>query len=229
MCLLQNVEMLSQKCCTKFLEGANFQVDVCKSIIGAFERIGPFSPQPVITNLFFGIASPKGVGLLRLIETELLWVDKVMLSSQASQSPAIPYVVRNTAGVTYPFKSEMSANTDMVSALEPRISHSFTHHAPEMENNQFVIISTQGEILLLLAEISFELIPVISLQRHYGNFASHMIEDAAVNSVRYRVARKIAMTSSKAGTTFVVVIHFNGKKVDQNWQRVGTNLLETFS
>ncbi len=135
------------------LEGANFQVEAVKSVAEAIERIGSFDPHAVITDLNFGVTGPSGADLLQFIEKEHPWVGKVVLTSHASPALAIPNGVAIPEGVTYLVKSELGAISDLVGAVEDSISHSATHHArPEMENDRIVISSTQGEILLLLAE-----------------------------------------------------------------------------
>ena len=135
------------------LEGANFQVEAVKSVAEAIERIASFDPHAVVTDLNFGVAGPSGADLLQFIEKEHPWVGKVVLTSHASPALAIPNGVAIPDGVTYLVKSELGAISDLVGAVEDSISHSSTHHArPEMENDRIVISSTQGEILLLLAE-----------------------------------------------------------------------------
>ncbi len=135
------------------LEGANFQVEAVKSVAEAIERIASFDPHAVVTDLNFGVAGPSGADLLQFIEKEHPWVGKVVLTSHASPALAIPNGVTIPEGVTYLVKSELGAISDLVGAVEDSISHSATHHArPEMENDRIVISSTQGEILLLLAE-----------------------------------------------------------------------------
>jgi DNA-binding NarL/FixJ family response regulator len=135
------------------LEGANFQVEAVKSVAEAIERIASFDPHAVVTDLNFGVAGPSGADLLQFIEKEHPWVGKVVLTSHASPALAIPNGVAIPEGVTYLVKSELGAISDLVGAVEDSISHSATHHArPEMENDRIVISSTQGEILLLLAE-----------------------------------------------------------------------------
>ena len=135
------------------LEGANFQVEAVKSVAEAIERIASFDPHAVVTDLNFGVAGPSGADLLQFIEKEHPWVGKVVLTSHASPALAIPNGVAIPEGVTYLVKSELGAISDLVGAVEDSISHSSTHHArPEMENDRIVISSTQGEILLLLAE-----------------------------------------------------------------------------
>ena len=135
------------------LEGANFQVEVVKSVAEAIERVASFDPHAVVTDLNFGVAGPSGADLLQFIEKEHPWVGKVVLTSHASPALAIPNGVAIPEGVTYLVKSELGAISDLVGAVEDSISHSATHHArPEMENDRIVISSTQGEILLLLAE-----------------------------------------------------------------------------
>lgn len=135
------------------LEGANFQVEAVKSVAEAIERVASFDPHAVVTDLNFGVAGPSGADLLQFIEKEHPWVGKVVLTSHASPALAIPNGVAVPEGVTYLVKSELGAISDLVGAVEDSISHSSTHHArPEMENDRIVISSTQGEILLLLAE-----------------------------------------------------------------------------
>ena len=135
------------------LEGANFQVEAVKSVAEAIERVASFDPHAVVTDLNFGVAGPSGADLLQFIEREHPWVGKVVLTSHASPALAIPNGVAIPEGVTYLVKSELGAISDLVGAVEDSISHSATHHArPEMENDRIVISSTQGEILLLLAE-----------------------------------------------------------------------------
>ena len=135
------------------LEGANFQVEAVKSVAEAIERVASFDPHAVVTDLNFGVAGPSGADLLQFIEKEHPWVGKVVLTSHASPALAIPNGMAIPEGVTYLVKSELGAISDLVGAVEDSISHSTTHHArPEMENDRIVISSTQGEILLLLAE-----------------------------------------------------------------------------
>ena len=135
------------------LEGANFQVEAVKSVAEAIERVASFDPHAVVTDLNFGVAGPSGADLLQFIEKDHPWVGKVVLTSHASPALAIPNGVAIPEGVTYLVKSELGAISDLVGAVEDSISHSSTHHArPEMENDRIVISSTQGEILLLLAE-----------------------------------------------------------------------------
>ena len=135
------------------LEGANFQVEAVKSVAEAIERVASFDPHAVVTDLNFGVAGPSGADLLQFIEREHPWVGKVVLTSHASPALAIPNGIAIPEGVTYLVKSELGAISDLVGAVEDSISHSSTHHArPEMENDRIVISSTQGEILLLLAE-----------------------------------------------------------------------------
>jgi len=135
------------------LEGANFQVEAVKSVAEAIERVASFDPHAVVTDLNFGVAGPSGADLLQFIEKEHPWVGKVVLTSHASPALAIPNGVAIPEGVTYLVKSELGAISDLVGAVEDSISNSSTHHArPEMENDRIVISSTQGEILLLLAE-----------------------------------------------------------------------------
>ena len=135
------------------LEGANFQVEAVKTVAEAIERVASFDPHAVVTDLNFGVSGPSGADLLQFIEREHPWIGKVVLTSHASPALAIPNGVAIPAGVTYLVKSELGAISDLVSAVEESISHSTTNvERPVIENNRIVISSTQGEILLLLAE-----------------------------------------------------------------------------
>ena len=135
------------------LEGANFQVEAVKTVAEAIERVASFDPHAVVTDLNFGVSGPSGADLLQFIEREHPWIGKVVLTSHASPALAIPNGVAIPAGVTYLVKSELGAISDLVSAVEESISHFTTNvERPVIENNRIVISSTQGEILLLLAE-----------------------------------------------------------------------------
>jgi len=135
------------------LEGANFQVEAVTNVAEAIERVASFDPHAVVTDLNFGVSGPSGADLLQFIEREHPWIGKVVLTSHASPALAIPNGVAIPAGVTYLVKSELGAISDLVSAVEESISHSTTNvERPVIENNRIVLSSTQGEILLLLAE-----------------------------------------------------------------------------
>jgi len=135
------------------LEGANFEVEAVTNVADAMERVAYFDPHAVVTDLNFGVSGPSGADLLQFIEREHPWIGKVVLTSHASPALAIPNGVAIPAGVTYLVKSELGAISDLVSAVEESISHSTTNvERPVIENNRIVISSTQGEILLLLAE-----------------------------------------------------------------------------
>ncbi len=135
------------------LEGANFQVEAVTSVAQAIELVKSFDPHVVITDLNFGITGPSGADLLQYIEKEHPWVGKVVLTSHASPTLAIPNGVAIPAGVTYLVKSELGSISELVTAVEESISHSSSETVrPVMENDRIIISATQGEILLLLAE-----------------------------------------------------------------------------
>jgi DNA-binding NarL/FixJ family response regulator len=135
------------------LEGANFQVEAVTSVAQAIELVKTFDPHVVITDLNFGITGPSGADLLQYIEKEHPWVGKVVLTSHASPTLAIPNGVAIPAGVTYLVKSELGSISELVTAVEESISHSSSETVkPVMENDRIIISATQGEILLLLAE-----------------------------------------------------------------------------
>jgi DNA-binding NarL/FixJ family response regulator len=90
---------------------------------------------------------------LQFIEQGHPWVGKVVLTSHASPKLAIPNGVQIPEGVTYLVKSELGSISELVTAVEDSISKSNVVTAkPVVENDRIVISSTQGEILLLLAE-----------------------------------------------------------------------------
>jgi DNA-binding NarL/FixJ family response regulator len=66
---------------------------------------------------------------------------------------AIPNGVQIPEGVTYLVKSELGSISELVTAVEDSISKSnVVVMKPVVENDRIIISSTQGEILLLLAE-----------------------------------------------------------------------------
>jgi DNA-binding NarL/FixJ family response regulator len=135
------------------LEGANFQVEAVTSVSQAIELVKSFDPHVVITDLNFGITGPSGADLLQYIEKEHPWVGKVILTSHASPTLAIPNNVAIPAGVTYLVKSELGSISELVAAVEDSISHSASDSVrPVIENDRIIVSATQGEILLLLAE-----------------------------------------------------------------------------
>ena len=135
------------------LEGAKFQVEAVTKVSDAISRIESFDPHAVITDLNFGVTGPSGADLLQYLEKEHPWIGKVVLTSHASPSLAIPNGVTLPAGVTYLVKSELGSISDLVSAVESSISNlSYEFVKPVVENDRILISSTQGEILLLLAE-----------------------------------------------------------------------------
>ncbi len=135
------------------LAGANFQVEAVTNVADAIARIDSFDPHAVITDLNFGVSGPSGADLLQFIEKDHPWVGKVVLTSHASPTLAIPNGVQIPEGVTYLVKSELGSISELVTAVEDSISKSNVVTAkPLVENDRIVISSTQGEILLLLAE-----------------------------------------------------------------------------
>ena len=135
------------------LEGAKFQVEAVTNVADAISRIESFDPHAVITDLNFGVTGPSGADLLQYLEKEHPWIGKLVLTSHASPSLAIPNGVTLPSGVTYLVKSELGSISDLVTAVESSISNlSYEFVKPVVENDRILISSTQGEILLLLAE-----------------------------------------------------------------------------
>jgi len=134
------------------LEGANFQVEAVTSVAEAIALVASFDPHVVITDLNYGVG-PSGADLLQFVEKEHPWVGKVVLTSHASPALAIPNGVAIPAVVTYLVKSELGSITELVHAVEESISNTASASVrPVMENDRIIISSSQGEILLMLAE-----------------------------------------------------------------------------
>ena len=135
------------------LEGANFQVESVNNVADAIVKIGSFDPHAVITDLNFGVSGPSGADLLQFVEANHPWVGKVVLTSHTSPKLAVPNGVEIPEGVTYLVKSQMGSIAELIGAVEDSISKSNTEVTkPVLENDRIVISSTQGEILLLIAE-----------------------------------------------------------------------------
>ena len=135
------------------LEGANFQVESVGNVADAISKIKSFDPHVVITDLNFGVSAPSGADLLQFIEKNYPWIGKVVLTSHASPNLAVPSGVVIPDGVTYLVKCEMGSISELIAAVESSISKSnIGVTKPVLENDRIVVSSTQGEILLMLAE-----------------------------------------------------------------------------
>jgi DNA-binding NarL/FixJ family response regulator len=135
------------------LSGANFQVEAVNNVADAIAKIESFDPHAVITDLNFGVSAPNGADLLQFIEKDHPWIGKVVLTSHASPNLAVPSGIEIPDGVTYLVKSELGSISELIAAVEGAISKSNTEVSkPILENDRVIISSTQGEILLLLAE-----------------------------------------------------------------------------
>jgi DNA-binding NarL/FixJ family response regulator len=135
------------------LSGANFQVEAVDNVADAIAKIESFDPHVVITDLNFGVSAPNGADLLWFIEKDHPWIGKVVLTSHASPNLAVPSGIEIPDGVTYLVKSELGSISELIAAVEGAISKSNAGVSkPLLENDRVIISSTQGEILLLLAE-----------------------------------------------------------------------------
>ena len=135
------------------LESANFQVESANNVADAIAKIDSFDPHSVVTDLNFGVAGPSGADLLQYVDQEHPWVGKVVLTSHASPKLAVPNGVNIPSDVIYLVKSELGSISELVTAVKDSISKSTTFpDNPIIENDRVVISSTQGEILLLVAE-----------------------------------------------------------------------------
>ena len=135
------------------LEGADFQVEIAKSVSDGIERIDSFDPHAVVTDLNFGLTAPSGADLLHYVEENHPWIGKVVLTSHSSPILAIPNARAIPSNVTYLVKSELGSISELVTAVQESISRTAGAPAqPHVEGDRIVISAVQGEILLLLAE-----------------------------------------------------------------------------
>ena len=81
-----------------------------------------------------------------------------------------------------------------------------------------------------LAEITYDLIPELRELSAHSDVTSQLIEEAVVNSIRHGGAKKIHISSSRAGATLEVVVTDDGedKSISQG-SGLGTILFETFA
>jgi DNA-binding NarL/FixJ family response regulator len=151
--LVAEDEEFTLKLLCEVLEGANFQVKAVNSVVRAIEFVKLFDPHVVITDLNFGVDGLNGSDLLWFMEKEYPWVSKIVLTSHSSPALAIPNKIVLPVGVTYLVKSELKTISDLITSVESSISNLTTEFVnPVVENGRTIISSTQGEILLLLAE-----------------------------------------------------------------------------
>jgi DNA-binding NarL/FixJ family response regulator len=135
------------------LHEAGFNVEIARNVSLAIEKVKSFDPHAVVTDLNFGINEPSGADLLEYVEKFHPWIGKVVLTSHASSNLAIPYGVEIPEGVTYLVKSELGSISELIDAVNGSITKSnLGNSKPVLENNRIVVSTTQGEILLLLAE-----------------------------------------------------------------------------
>jgi DNA-binding NarL/FixJ family response regulator len=135
------------------LDGANYQVEAVTNVSDAIAKVGEFDPHAIITDLNFGAKGPTGADLLQFVEKNHPWIGKVVLTSHASPTLAIPNDVQIPSDVTYLVKSELGSISELIEAVERSISQTEEPvERPVLENDRIVVSATQGEILLLLAE-----------------------------------------------------------------------------
>jgi DNA-binding NarL/FixJ family response regulator len=135
------------------LDGANYQVEAVTNVSDAIAKVGEFDPHAIITDLNFGAKGPTGADLLQFIEKNHPWIGKVVLTSHASPTLAIPNDVQIPSDVTYLVKSELGSISELIEAVERSISQTEEPiERPIIDNDRIVVSATQGEILLLLAE-----------------------------------------------------------------------------
>ncbi len=138
---------------SEILEGSDFNVEITDSVSGAIDKVDLFDPHVVVTDLNLGINKPSGADLLQHLEKNHPWIGKVVITSHSAPHLAIPSGVQIPDGVTYLVKSELGSISELIAAVESSISKSSAGVSkPILENDRIVISSTQGEILLLLAE-----------------------------------------------------------------------------
>ena len=151
--LLVESEPFTLALVSEALTAANFAVSGVTSVPEAISTIESFSPHVVVTDLNFGSGAPTGADLLAHVDEHHPWVGKVVLTSHASASLALPIGHQLTGGVIYLVKTQMSSISDLVSAINESITGQAKSTVPQTKAAEEIRISkAQGEILLLLAE-----------------------------------------------------------------------------
>ncbi|MEI6812194.1 MAG: response regulator [Actinomycetes bacterium] len=137
----------------EILSDAKFEVVAVSSVTDAIAAVESFDPHAVITDLNFGINAPSGADLLNFLEEERPWIGKVVLTSHASPTLALPKGVSLPENVIYLVKSELASISKLSEAVQASIaSININPVRPVLENDRIIISETQGEILRLIAE-----------------------------------------------------------------------------
>ena len=137
----------------EILSDANFEVVAVNSVAGAIEAIEGFDPHAVITDLNFGISAPNGADLLNFLDAERPWIGKVILTSHASASLALPRGTELPKNVIYLVKSELQSISRLGTAVQDSIAQiNASTPSASVDVNRVAISETQAEILKLLAD-----------------------------------------------------------------------------
>jgi len=126
-------------------------VDVA-NVSTALSVIDDFDPHVVVSDLDLG-PGPDGADLLYKVEQTRPWTGMVVLTAHASPELALHGASRIPENATYLVKSQISSTEYLKAAIEESIAHPGVVNALKKNSeDQFVISTTQGEILRMIAD-----------------------------------------------------------------------------
>lgn len=122
------------------------------SVHDALAVMDDFDPHVVVSDLDLG-PGPDGADLLYKVEQTRPWTGMVVLTAHASPELALHGASRIPASATYLVKSQISSTEYLKAAIEESIvTPGAKSAANKNSEDQFVISSTQGEILRMIAD-----------------------------------------------------------------------------
>lgn len=122
------------------------------SVHDALVVMDDFDPHVVVSDLDLG-PGPDGADLLYKVEQTRPWTGMVVLTAHASPELALHGASRIPASATYLVKSQISSTEYLKAAIEESIvTPGAKSAANKNSEDQFVISSTQGEILRMIAD-----------------------------------------------------------------------------
>lgn len=122
------------------------------SVHDALVVMDDFDPHVVVSDLDLG-PGPDGADLLYKVEQTRPWTGMVVLTAHASPELALHGASRIPESATYLVKSQISSTEYLKAAIEESIvTPGAKSAANKNSEDQFVISSTQGEILRMIAD-----------------------------------------------------------------------------
>jgi len=122
------------------------------SVHDALVVMDDFDPHVVVSDLDLG-PGPDGADLLYKVEQTRPWTGMVVLTAHASPELALHGASRIPESATYLVKSQISSTEYLKAVIEESIvTPGAKATANRNSEDQFVISSTQGEILRMIAD-----------------------------------------------------------------------------